>query len=203
MSSEPLVAPRHDMLLILGRTVGAMVCAGFGAYSAYWWMVDLHGTAILWMPAIAFVTVSLLLLSITQFVRLIRGRTLVFNRERRVFYRIWFSAILTVEVTAIVLGGPVLSHLHRSDLYPNWVDGVVGIHFLPLGKLFQMPLYYLTGVVITLSAGACLLISDSSLRAAVCSAGTGLALWLTAGLILYKNLGCMSQEDPQPTPLQS
>lgn len=194
MSSQALAEPKHDMFLILGRTVGAMVCAGFGAYSMYWWMADIGGPSRLWGPLIAFVTAALLLLSITQFVRLIRGHTLLFNRERRVFYRIWFSIIVTVEVAAIILGGPILSHLHRSDLYPNWVDGVVGIHFLPLGKLFKMPLYYLTGATITSAAVASLLISESSLRAGVCSAGTGLALWLTAGVILYSNLPCLAQE---------
>jgi len=195
MSTQAVGATRHDMLLVLGRTVGAMVCAGFGAYSMYWCVVDIHGTPGLWMPLIAFVTIGLLVLSITQFVQLIRGHTLAFNRERRVFYRIWFSIILTVEVTAIILGGPILSHLHRGDLYPNWVDAVVGIHFLPLGKLFKMRLYYLTGAAITLAAVASLLISDSSLRAAVCSAGTGLALWLTAGLILYSNLSFLPQKN--------
>jgi hypothetical protein len=175
-----------------GRAVGAIVCAGFGAYSMYWWTrAAIQGERKGWFFAITAITAILLVWSIAQLAILRHAPRLAMDVRSRRRYRIGFGVILVIEGAAISLGGPILAYFHRQDLYPQWVGVVVGLHFLPLGKLFKLPLYYGTGSAILLSALGSLLIPPSPLRVATSAGGTGLALWLTAIIILSKNLVCL------------
>ena len=85
-----------------------------------------------------------------------------------------------------------MGHFHRPELFGQWIGAVVGIHFFPLGKLFKIPLYYWTGAAISLAAFGSLMISESSVSSALCAGGTGAALWITAAVILSKNLESLS-----------
>jgi hypothetical protein len=182
-----------------GRTVRAIVLAGFGAYSMYWWTVAAIPRGRLpWLAAIAVITAILVGWSVAQltFLRRVPQAPLdEFARSRRKrfrrFYLLWFGLILTTEVAAIILAGPILGHFHWEGLFPQWVDGVVGFHFFPLAKLFRLPLYYATGVAILLAALGPLLISPGPLRDATTAGGTSLALWLTSFIILSRNLSCL------------
>jgi putative flippase GtrA len=171
-----------------GRTVGAIFLAGFGAYSMYWWTLAAIQTGRQgWFYAIAAITAIFLAWSIAQLAIFRHVSKPDFDKRYRRFYATRFGVILTIEVAAIFLGGPVLGHFQRKDLIPQWVDVVVGFHFLPLGKLFKLPLYYATASVILLSSLGSLLIPPSSLRFATNAGGTALALWTTSYIILGKN----------------
>jgi hypothetical protein len=176
-----------------GRAVGAMVCAGFGGYSMYWWTVAaLPAAKQAWFYAMAGIPVIFAIWGIAQLVILGFGRgsggkrSSEFNALRR-FYAIRFGAIVAAEVAFIFLGGPVLGRFHRADLVPQWINVVVGIHFLPLGKLFKAPLYYGTAVAITLSPLISLLLPAGALRLATNAGGTALALLVTSLIILIRN----------------
>lgn len=168
-----------------GRTVGVIVLAAFGAYSMYGWtMQAIPSGRRYWFIAIALVTAILLWRAITHLVlhRRVPKPDLI-ARYRR-YYAIRFFAILTIEVAAIILASPVSAHFNRPDLIPQAINIVVGVHFLPLGKLFKMPIYYATSAAILASAVTSLFISSSSLSYAINSGGTGLALWITAVVVL-------------------
>jgi hypothetical protein len=98
-----------------------------------------------------------------------------------------FNAVLAIEVAAIFLGGPILGHFQRKDLIPQWIDLVVGIHFVPLGRIFKLPLYYGTASAMVLSSLGSLLIPPGSLRLAANAGGAALALWVTSLVILSRN----------------
>lgn len=177
-----------------GRTVGAIVLAGFGAYSMYWWTLAAIQTARRdWFYAIAAITAIFLVWSIAQLVIFHHVINHDSDEQRRRFsamrrfYAIRFVLIVAIEVAAIFLGGPILGHFPRKDLVPQWIDVVVGVHFLPLGKLFKVPLYYATALAILLSSLGSLLIPPSSLRLATSAGGLGLALWITSLIILSRN----------------
>ncbi len=171
-----------------GRTVGAIVLAGFGTYSMYWWtLAAIQTERQAWFYAIAAITAIFLVWSLAQLVIFRHAPKADFDKVRRRFYAIRFGIILAMEVAAIVLGGPILGHFQRSDLVPQWIDAVVGLHFFPLGKLFKLPLYYATASAILLSSVGSLLISPSSLRLATNAGGAALALWLTSLIILIRN----------------
>lgn len=179
-----------DLLIRMrGRAVGAIVCAGFGAYSLYWWIqAAIQGERRPWFGAIAVATAILVIWAIANLVTLRHVPRVALDKRLVRFYRIGYALIVATEGAAISVGGPILGHFHRPDLYGQWVGAVVGIHFFPLGKLFKLPLYYGTGAAISLAAFGSLLISTNPLRSAVTAGGTGLALWITAVITLSKNL---------------
>jgi hypothetical protein len=183
-----------DLLVRMrGRAVGAIVCAGFGAYALYWWTEDaISGERGLLFVAIAVVTSVLVIWGIANLVALSHEPRVVLDKRLVRFYRIGYALIVATEGAAISVGGPILGHFHRPDLYGQWVGAVVGIHFFPLGKLFKLPLYYLTGAAISLAAFGSLLISAGTLSSALCAGGTCMALWITAAVILSKNLEKLS-----------
>jgi hypothetical protein len=178
-----------DLLVRLrGRTVGAIVCAGFGAYALYCWtQVEVSGERSPWFGAIATAAAILIAWAIANLVALRHAPRVILDKRLARLYRIVYVLIVAIEATAISFGGPILSHFHRPDLYGQWVGAVVGLHFFPLGKLFKLPLYYWTGAAISLAAFGSLLISPSPLRSAMTAGATGLALWITALIILCEN----------------
>jgi hypothetical protein len=183
-----------DLLVRMrGRAVGAIVCAGFGAYALYWWTKDaIPGERRPWFGAIAAITAILVVWAIANLVTLRHEPRVALDKRLVKFYRLGYALIVATEGAAISVGGPILGHFHRPDLYGQWIGAIVGIHFFPLGKLFKLPLYYWTGAAISLAAFGSLLISSSSFSSAVCAGGTGVALWITALITLSKNLESLS-----------
>ena len=179
-----------DLLVRMrGRAVGAIVCAGFGAYAMYWWVeAAIEGEQRWWFGAIVVVAAVLVVWGIANLVALRHAPKVVLDKRLARFYRIGYALIVATEGAAISVGGPILGHFHRPDLYGQWIGAIVGIHFFPLGKLFKIPLYYWTGAAISLAAFGALLISADALRSAITAGGTGIALWITAVVILSENL---------------
>jgi len=179
-----------DLLVRMrGRAVGAIVCAGFGAYALYWWTeAAVEGELRLWFIAIAAATAILVVWAIANLVALRHVPRVTLDKRLVRSYRIGYALIVAIEGAAISAGGPILGHFHRPDLYGQWVGAVVGLHFFPLGKLFKIPLYHWTGAAISLAAFGSLLVSPSPLRSAITAGGTGVALWITAIVTLNKNL---------------
>ena len=179
-----------DLLVRMrGRAVGAIVCAGFGAYSLYWWtQAAIPGEQRPWYGAIAAVTAILVGWGIANLASLRHAPRVALDKRLVRFYRVGYGLIVAIEGAAISVGGPILGHFHRPELYGQWVGAVVGLHFFPLGKLFRMPLYYWTGAAISLAAFGSLLISPGPLSSVISAGGTGLALWITAVVILSENL---------------
>ncbi len=183
-----------DLLIRMrGRAVGAIVCAGFGAYALYWWtQAAIQSERGLWFGGIAVVAAGLVVWGIANLVALRHEPKVVLDKRLARFYRFGYALIVATEGAAISVGGPILGHFHRPELFGQWIGAIVGIHFFPLGKLFKIPLYYWTGAAISLAAFGSLLISSDSLRSAICAGGTGVALWVTAAIILIKNLESLS-----------
>jgi len=191
-----------DLLVRMrGRAVGAIVCAGFGAYALYWWTQGaIRGERRPLLGAIALVTAILVVWAIANLAALRHAPKVVLDKRLVWFYRIGYGLIVAIEGAAISVGGPILGHFHRPDLYGQWVGAVVGLHFFPLGKLFKVPLYYATGAAISLAAFGSLLVSRSDLSSAIAAGGTGMSLWITAVVILSKNLESLS---PKTAPASS
>jgi hypothetical protein len=171
------------------------VCAGFGAYALYWWTkAAIHGERRPWFGAIAAATAILVAWAIANLAILWHAPRVALDKRLVRFYRIGYGLIVAIEGAAISVGGPILGHFHRPDLYGQWIGAIVGLHFFPLGKLFKLPLYYWTGAAISLAAFGSLLIAAGPLRSTISAGGTGMALWITAVVMLSKNLDQMPGE---------
>jgi hypothetical protein len=98
----------------------------------------------------------------------------------------WFGIIFTAEGLLIGLAAALLSHLGLSDWIPIAAAIIIGLHFLPLARLFEVPLYYWTGALSVLGMLASSLIPDSGTRTLCASLLMAAVLWLTAALLLAR-----------------
>jgi hypothetical protein len=101
---------------------------------------------------------------------------------------VWFGIIFGIEILLIALANILLSTF-QLDLFITPVTAlIVGIHFFPLARLFRVPVYYLTGVLLSALALVALVALLLNLPIASPSLynwslfvgfGTTLVLWLT------------------------
>lgn len=61
-----------------------------------------------------------------------------------------FWLIFGLEGVAIVIASAVCNAIGRFDLFFSIMAIIVGLHFLPLARLFGMPLYYTVGILLCL-----------------------------------------------------
>jgi hypothetical protein len=80
-----------------------------------------------------------------------------------------------------------LAHLGRSDLIPQALGVIIGLHFLPLATIFVAQLYYWTGAGMVIAAVGSLIIPRSDVRNIAGCAAIGLILWFT-GLVILRRI---------------
>ena len=95
-----------DLLVRMrGRAVGAIVCAGFGAYALYWWVqAAISGEHWPWFGAIAAVTAVLVAWAIANLASLRHEPRVVLDKRLMRNYRIKYALIVAIESAAIPVG---------------------------------------------------------------------------------------------------
>ena len=88
-----------------------------------------------------------------------------------------FIVVVILEFTAIGILSAIAYVFHRPDLAPALAAIVVGLHFLPLGKIFRQARYYFWGIAITLWCVVCAILFRSNTLVAWSNIGTGVLLW--------------------------
>lgn len=96
-----------------------------------------------------------------------------------------FGLIFAAEGVLIFLAINVLNNLHLGDYAISAIAAVVGLHFLPLARLFHRPMYYVVGTIMTLAALASIAI-PVSVRISALSATMAVIVWGTCVLITRK-----------------
>ncbi|MGG0847020.1 DUF7010 family protein [Peribacillus simplex] len=104
----------------------------------------------------------------------------------------WFNIVFIAEGLLIGIAIAICNMINQTDLIPGVIAIIVGIHFLPLAALFQIKVYYATGVLLCLLAIITLLIvpdtvmfGEHQILAPLSLLGFGCALILwTTGLTL-------------------
>lgn len=182
-----------------GRTIGAVVMVFFGFFWFCWGFSNSplftgfpSGLA---RPAISWISlycVSLVFLGIAlRAVRRARRRLKALVPSSQGFRSRYGKQFRLISILEGIGCGVVLfaaSHFHRMDLIAAGIGVVVGLHFLPLARLFRFPAYYITGVAIVLCDVLSIVFlrgRDITLSAGV---GTGAALWITAVYALHRSV---------------
>jgi hypothetical protein len=98
----------------------------------------------------------------------------------------FFGIIFGAECLLIWLCAMLLAHLGLAVWIPIGVAGIVGLHFLPLAHVFEVPLYYWTGALCILGMVACSMIRDAGTRLLCAGLVMAALLWLTALLLLLR-----------------
>ncbi len=187
------VTPRE---VVRGMAIGVILMTFFAAYWAYAGTLFLGGSA----QPLVFVLTSLVTVAcfISAFL-LIRASsrlpagTMPVTQQRRLWG--WFAFVFGLEIVLIALANIALPMLHHDTLVVPVIALIVGVHFLPLAALFQVPTYYVTGIAMALlgaiGLGALLLGigiggSDPYNWSRLVALGAALILWLTVlRIIVY------------------
>jgi hypothetical protein len=86
------------------------------------------------------------------------------------------SLLLAFEWVPIFLAAVIFGRMSHPELILPAIAVIVGLHFIPLAKVFNVPLYYWTGGAIVLIAVASFAIGHQDLRQAITCVGCGLSL---------------------------
>jgi hypothetical protein len=173
------VNPSFQAQLVFRSGLAALVPGMFGMGWLGWGLGIAHAFTPIVIILFDFIGILVLGSSI-YFIR--KGRALRRNypassdpRAQRM--RKQFVAVLILEFTAIAILSRIAYVIHRSDLAPVFAAIVVGLHFLPLGKIFRQTRYYFWGTAITLWCVFCALSFRSNMLVAWSNIGTGVLLW--------------------------
>ncbi|MGE7904868.1 DUF7010 family protein [Peribacillus sp. NPDC094092] len=107
-----------------------------------------------------------------------------------------FNMVFIAEGLLIVIAIAICNLINQTDLIPGVIAIIVGIHFLPLASLFQIKVYYATGVLLCSLALITLLIVPDTVMfrkhqilapLSLLGFGCTLILWFT-GLTLWLRL---------------
>jgi hypothetical protein len=114
---------------------------------------------------------------------------------------ILFGVIFGIEGGLIALSSVWLADRGHGDLIPLVTGVIVGVHFLPLAYVFEVPLYYWTGVLSVFGMLGCLFIHAIGPRLLCVGFVMAGVLWLTALVLLVQtraNGNYAGQADANP-----
>jgi hypothetical protein len=170
-----------------GGARAALICAFFGSAWMYWAVVFSGSQSPVWF---SIVTVSAVVLTLWAILRVRAFRHLASSpgelahwmRFRKFF---WIDSAIEWGLGGVTVF--VLGHLGRSDLMPQALGVIIGLHFLPLAKIFAARLYYWTGAIMVIAAIGSFIIPRSDIRSVADCTAIGLILWLT-GLVILRRI---------------
>lgn len=170
-----------------GRAIGALVCGFFGSC---WMLGAVYFGEIsnpLLLGALALLAVASVVWPIAQ---LVRHRRLPYSttggsRWSDISKSYW--TLVAIEWGACIVVSNWLSRIGRADLISQAVGLIVGVHFIPLAKIFRAPIYHWTAAAMVLGVAASFAVPAGDLRNIVASGICGLALWATEAEILCQD----------------
>jgi len=165
---------------LAGRAIGAMFFAAFGgAWIGLWAWRSFEARAAA-LAAVAAATSCLFAFVYGRFRRHrpALGREPASAADRR--RDRWFHAINAGQWIAILVAGNVLANIGLSAWVIPAAMFIVGLHFLPLARLFRNPPHYVTGGALMLLAAAYPFVAPSGAGSPIGALGAGAVLWASA-----------------------
>jgi hypothetical protein len=162
------------------RAFGAMIVAGFGAM---WLLLGLYLRQQLNAASVAWISGGVLTLWSLSAYMLRRVERPSQNgadtKRSRAFH--WING---GQWVAIFLALTILRQMHL-DLYSVTVmAAIVGLHFLPLARLFRNPMNWMTGILLISWAICATRLVNADRLQSTTALGTGAILWFSAVLTL-------------------
>jgi len=163
---------------------GALIRFLFGFASMYWAVVLSGNLTPLWfsiitVPAVGLISWAILCVRATRNLPS-SAAELDHWRAFRKFY--WLDVGLECGLAGVAVFA--LARFGRFDLVPQALGVIIGLHYLPLGKILRAQQYYWTGGVMVAAAIGSLLIHRGYVRNIFGCAALGLTLWVTSLAIL-------------------
>ena len=159
---------------------GAFLVATFGAVWLCWGL--LIARELTPPRGIAIGVVALLLLAVSTFLirkgKELRAQYPSLPKEITRGAGKWYLIAVIVEVALAIVAGGTAASLHRFELIPDWIALVVGLHFLPLAKIFRATFMAYIGTAMVLWSIACWIFFRGNALGAAAALGTGALLWI-------------------------
>ncbi len=173
-SSLDLVAAKSK-----GRAIGALIGGVFGAV---WMFEALFFGAIatpVWLTVVAAFAIALIAWPATQLILLRHAAYSTAHGRRWAAVSMPYWTIVAIEWLACGIAANWLNHIGHGGLTPQFIGVIIGLHFLPLAKIFKAPIYYWTGAAMVLGSLASLAIPAGHVRNMAAFGVNGLSLWAT------------------------
>ena len=173
---------------VIGTSRGALISAMFGAGWLGWGLGNAKAFNGFVGPMFGFTALFLFACSI-YFIRqgrLLRKQCPAAGASTRPSILKWFLLVTLVEVLAIALVAILANLLHRADLATDWCAMIVGLHFLPLAKIFRAPHLGVLGILMILWCVLSWALFQSNAIAISVSLGTGILLWASCVTLLFR-----------------
>lgn len=188
MAAAQLRIDGASITQVRGLLAGAAIFTVFGALWVVMALIHWSARPGWCLPAVLMAAITLLGLCIARLSasRHIRrdDNPLAFAAGKRA--GMLFGIIFGIEAGLIALCAIVLAHRGLELWIPIVAALIIGIHFLPLAKIFQVPLYYGTGVLMVLGVAGCLIIPDFALRLLCMGLMMTAVLWGSALVLLWQ-----------------
>lgn len=181
--------------LAFGRGLAAIISTGFGFIWLGWGFSGIRNLP----PAIWVVYFSVAAILMTFAVTAVRrGRKIMTAQgaSRNVFWqqrRKAFGVVTLLEVVGCIVVVILANVYQRPDWVAVGISLVVGLHFLPLGRIFEVVSYYWVGTLIDVWDILTIITLKSSNWTASAGTATGLILWAAAVYILARSFGIVRE----------
>jgi hypothetical protein len=183
----------------IGAGIGALVLTCAGAAWAFGALINRADTAPWEFGLFALPALALTLMTVTRLAAIAKHpwqkasgvETAARARQGRKI-GLWFGVVFGAEGGLIAVTAAYLTEIGRPLLIPVAVVVIVGAHFLPLARIFRMPVYGFAGAILMAAALGSLIIPDERTRAFDLGIAAAVVLWVSAGVVLATHTGLSS-----------
>jgi hypothetical protein len=179
-------SPEFSAGSMKGRARGALICGFFGAVFMFEALYFGRIAKPLWLTIITVFTVVFVGWPVIQLRSLHHLPYSDADRQRWAAIAVPYWTDFVIEWLLCAGAAIWLGHINRYNLMPQFLGVIIGLHFLPLAKIFKAPIYYATGIAMVLGVLATLVIPAGHVRNIVACGVNGLSLWLTAAFNLFR-----------------
>ncbi|MFB5663485.1 hypothetical protein [Alteribacillus sp. HJP-4] len=183
----------------VGSNGGSVRCHLYGFFGTLWSITGLMGLLGWGAPFLSFLLLFLGIAFLAGGMSLLTQARRLPSQQREEGYRrgrrivLWFNIIFIVQGLAVGTTIVICNTIGRTEMIPAVIALMVGIHFIPLAYLFQVRLYYATGILICGTAVLSLFLPSQIQfgehliipQLSILGFGGALILWVT-GLLIWK-----------------
>ena len=171
---------------VRGRAIATLICGFFGAVWLYEGLAFGGHATPFWLTVTGMFAAFFILMPTAQLLAL-RGVDLPADRARWKAASRSYWTVVIIEWVACAVAANWLNYIGHSELTLHAIGAIVGLHFLPLARIFRARIYNWTGVAMMLGVLVSFVMPEWHGRILVTCAASGLALWATAAVILCQD----------------
>ncbi len=177
--------PPGDAVRAFGSAIGVTILSLFGAAWIFLPLLSRHSAPVLYVPPVLLMLLLVCGGTIAVRKNAAAARSSMDPGFRRKIGRV-FGIVNAVEWTLVLIATTLLGRYGLSWLIVPVIVIIVGLHLLPLARLFERNLFYVAGAALVAWAATMALALPATLAPVITAIGTGILLWITAAILLFQ-----------------